>query len=605
MEFTLVRPDAELRALMRDPAYALVAARIRERADYWLEHFTDSPELVSGWSHNYACPFCAGALKFDAESPHAHLCGACGKIAPDTQLLYEAWIMSRRGAIAESLKCAAVLFRAGEGEKYRDYVIRVIDFYADHYMEFDEHGLYAGRGRVMGQSLTEATWGVTLLDALLILGFDGGSEKGQIWHKQLFLPCARMVMAQSGLIHNIPLWHSAFSLGAGAVFRDERLVEQSLRGDLGARNQVLKGFTDEGIWFENSSGYHYYALNAALTVCKFMRVAGREEPEVFARVASGFTGLLKLTYEDGQQPAFNDTPKTAAAQGVRGRVDMFLEGAKVLGGVTDVSRVALAVKDLPTSGSLGDFLYGRPDMPAENPPAYGSVNLAANCMAMLRDGDYEVFAKYGNLHRSHAHPDALQINLYPFATDLGTVGYSSPYHRGWYTRTCAHATVTVDAQSQIHTARGTAEMSADGKRLEMSVPGIADGADANRVIELRDGKLYDETRVTCQGERLIDWFFHAAGDFACEGVFEDAEIAEKDDGYQYFTDVKKWVSGAFQAQWTYQGKSLTLRLTGIPEGARVYTAVSPDSPADHIRHSIIVRAAGPEAVFAAEHRIGE
>ncbi|MCL4176808.1 MAG: heparinase II/III family protein [Verrucomicrobia bacterium] len=59
-------------------------------------------------------------------------------------------------------------------------------------------------------------------------------------------------------------------------------------------------------------------------------------------------------------------------------------------------------------------------------------------MAILKQGNWQVFFHYGQLDASHAHAEALnyevflgQINL---SHDHGTVGYGSPLHREYFTQ---------------------------------------------------------------------------------------------------------------------------------------------------------------------------
>ena len=263
MPYAWIQPREDLKALARDPRYADVVSGMRERVNYWQTNFADTPEQKCGWLHNYVCPKCTGYLHFDVDRPDVHECPECHIRVDNTREIMEAWVYLKRFQIAETLKDAAVLYRMDGQPEDLAFITRVVDFYAQHYVQFEEYGIYAGRGRIMGQSLCEAVWSVNVLKALLIAGFDGKSAQCQRWHQLLFLPIARLVVAQTGMIHNIPLWHAVAAFCAGVFFGDERLVRTTLGGDLGLTQQVTQGFTRDGIWFENSSGYHYYAMAAA------------------------------------------------------------------------------------------------------------------------------------------------------------------------------------------------------------------------------------------------------------------------------------------------------------------------------------------------------
>nr|HML46925.1 heparinase II/III family protein [Clostridia bacterium] len=319
MAWSWIRSGEELLALSKEGAYASIAQGMRRRVDYWKTHFTDWPDRKTGWMHNYVCPVCTGFLTYDPDKPEEHRCPACGIAVENTKLVLEAWMYMRRFEIATTLVDAAILYVLEGDETDAAFVTRVVDFYADHYLEFEEYGINAGRGRIMGQSLDEAVWATNALKALMTIGFDGKSDRGQRWHQRLFLPISRLVVAQTSMIHNIPLWHASCAFCAGLFFGDERLVTTTVSGELGLRNQILKGFTEDSVWFENSTGYHYYAMNAATTACLFARWAGKQDQyvDLFDRVAGAYTALYKLRFRDRTMTAFNDSSRRDGVNGVK------------------------------------------------------------------------------------------------------------------------------------------------------------------------------------------------------------------------------------------------------------------------------------------------
>lgn len=228
--------------------------------------------------------------------------------------------------------------------------------------------------------------------------------------------------------------------------------------------------------------------------------------------------------------------------------------------------------------------------------AYGSVNLPHNCMGMLRSDDLEVFVKYGNLHRSHAHPDALQICIPPFTGDMGTPGYGSPFHSGWFTRTLSHSTFVVDGASQRMDARGTGVLSADGTTFDMEIGDAYEGVTAHRRLVLRGNILEDTMRVSCGESRQVDWVYHGAGDFHFDGTATPAELPGVEASYGYLTHVRR-VEGLTTVRYTVDGKTLSLSIEEMPSGAAVYVANSPDNPADNLRSTVIIRTTGKEAIF--------
>lgn len=598
MPWTWIRPDVELRAAAKQPEYQSILDRLRRRVHYWMDNFTDSTELIPGWGHNYVCPKCASHLLFDSARPGIYHCPACGEDMPPTDELDEAWTYYRRFEISQTVYEAGILYRIEQRDEYADFIRNVVTFYADNYHNFHESGTHAGRGKIQGQSLDESVWGVNVLKGLILLGIDSQSDQAQYWYGRLFLPMARLVMAQQWGIHNIPLWHSAFAVGAGLIFDDEALIRLCYAGsELGARNQVLKGFTEDGIWYENSTGYHYYSLDAATNLCFFIRWAGRENEatDVFQRILDAYLAFLKLGFRDGTMPPFNDGWRQNGLEGLVGKLDTYLGAARLFDGVEGIKgarRVADAISTLNETGRLGGLLYGKVAS-VGMPEPYGTVHLPSNYLAVLRSDRLEVFAKYGNITRSHAHPDALSIAIPGFSEDLGTCGYGSPFYRNWYTQTLSHNTFIVDGQSQNYVAKGTAVLTCEDT-LVMRVSDAYKGVIADRTLHIKADTLEDSLTVDCDAAHTIDWIFHGNGAFKVNGATVSDTIPETDNGYSCLTSVKRYVddTSRFTAQWTLNKRTLSLMLDAVTDDAAIYLAQSPDNPADHQRHAVLVRTRG-------------
>lgn len=605
MAFDWIRPAGELRALAGTAEYRQTVQGMRARVDFWQAHFEDDPAQKCGWMHNYVCPACAGFLRFDERQPLVHACPACGTVAENTRDVLEAWVYQKRQRIAASLRDAAVLYRMYARAEDLAYILRVVEYYAAHYVEFEEYGEHAGRGRIMGQSLDEAVWAVNVLQALLTAGFDGRSAQGRRWHHLLFLPIARLVAAQTGMIHNIPLWHATAAFAAGVFFGDERLVRATLGGELGLTQQITRGFTADGLWFENSSGYHTYAMTAATAMCGFARWAGMETElaGLFGRVAAAYAALPRLMFRDGTLTAFNDAGRAEGGGWLRSALELYLEGARVLAGTPGAEAIAALLQGQDARGARAAFLFGAPAKAAPAAAETGSVHLPHNCVGVLRAGGVEAFFKYGNLHRSHAHPDALQICLPGFSEDLGVTGYGSPFHRGWFTQTLAHSTFVVDGRSQRFDARGTGALSPDGQALHMQVEDAYPGVAARRDLAARDGTLTDRMEIVCDQAHTLDWVFHCAGEAVFSGELTDDALPETDGGYGYLTHVRR-AAGPFSARFTRDGRTLRLAFDELPDGTALYVAESPDNPANRTRHTLLVRTRARRAVIGARYTVG-
>ncbi|MDR0450564.1 MAG: heparinase II/III family protein [Treponema sp.] len=586
MAWTAVRGTDELKADIAGRGYAGAWSAVRENAEWWMANFNDSAETPSGWWHNYYCPSCAAPLEFDRARPGSYKCSACGAVAERTKLLDEAWVYYYRYDLSEALIDAAVAHRVTGEAGFADFVKNTILWYAERYSRFEEHGAWAGRGKVQGQSLDEAVWGVNLLRALKICSLDPFSEEGRRMYRDLFLPMARLVTAQSWGIHNIPLWHASFAAAAALFFDDKKLYQQSMGGDLGARRQVLEGFTADGIWYENSTGYHYYSLEAATYLAAFLKESGleEEEAEFMNRVRDAYLVFPRLSFRDGSLPSFNDSSKSMKAMAERAAIyvaaRLFPESAGEL--------FSVVAGETQNQNSRAKWLYSDPGEPRGAP--LKTEHLPANCIAILRTPDIEVFTKYGNLAASHSHPDALEICIPPFAMDPGNTGYGSPICRDWYRSTAAHCTFTVDGKNQNSTANGSAETRAgpDGaSSIRMEIGGAFEGVRAIRSLKVAGNILEDELELFSDEEHTYDWFFHGAGVFEAQGELVPASINEKENGYSYLKDCHAWTGR--RCSWELRGKRLELDLEEIPQGAAAYVFKTQDNPAIETRRTILLR----------------
>jgi len=184
---------------------------------------------------------------------------------------------------------------------------------------------------------------------------------------------------------------------------------------------------------------------------------------------------------------------------------------------------------------------------------------------------------------------------------LGTAGYGSRLHREWYTKTAAHSTFAIGGASQSRTARGTAEMGADGLSVAAKVTDAYPGATAARAVRIDGNIIYDELTVECENETTIDWFFHARGECTASAVTAEGLAPEGIEG-------REWIEGAsiceapYVFTWTLGDKSLTLKLE-TEGGANVWLIRSPDNPGNLRRYGAVARASGRKAAFKAVYEI--
>ena len=66
-------------------------------------------------------------------------------------------------------------------------------------------------------------------------------------------------------IHNIECWHNAAIGAVGICLKDSELIRISKEDDFGFHHLLNEGVLDDGLWWEGSTSYHFYALAALMT----------------------------------------------------------------------------------------------------------------------------------------------------------------------------------------------------------------------------------------------------------------------------------------------------------------------------------------------------
>ncbi|MGM9652924.1 MAG: heparinase II/III family protein [Eubacteriales bacterium] len=574
-------PDGD--ALLRQAHETSLAART---------DFADQPERLSGWGHNFVCPKCASQMKFDVRMPYSapntYVCPHCGTSASGKNY-DEAWVYYYRSTYAQYLESVALCAVLGDAESL-SFLIRYMDFYAGNYERFPVHGEHAGRGKVMGQSLDEAVWGIALIRAVCICGELIPAEKKDFWYKKLFLPMAELLMPQSRSIDNIQTWLKCCIGMISICFGDEALLSHALDSEFGLRAQIREGFTADGIWRECSLLYHYYTLEALTNFFSLYALRAPDDP-LFSIMEKMYAAPFALSFE-GQLPALNDGwyPLPLA-----GKASLILRAARISEDSSLARQLDFIRETHPEKlRSIPALLYGC--------CTDGSVLLYKATNLALMKRPFHIILKSGVLCHNHRHRDYLSVVLPPFSDDIGTPGYGHPMTGGWYRLAPVHNTVCVDEDQPSAVIASHVEQIPDGVRAVIEEHAWSGLRTASRSLTADGEKLHDVTILKGEGEHVYDWIFHSIGqaEYSCAGT-PASPFGEKN-GYAYFSDIRKMDCGdVFCARFTLtDGRRLLLTVPDA-KGYEIYTARSPGNPADNLRCSVILRKRAADAVFTVHY----
>ncbi len=561
---------------IRSGEYEPACARLRQEAREFLALRMDLPDQQAGFYHDYFCPRHGVELRFDPDRPRAHCCPRDGEVFSGQP--YDAawrWFVNNRLS-AQAFKLA-LLWHVDQDQTCCQRVEEILLGYARRYAAYEpsRDPRPRARGRATFQSLDEAVWLIPLVRAYDLVRGDLDANAQEEVEEKLLRPAAVHIVAQKYWeIHNIECWHNAAIGGVGICLDEPDFVRTAVEEEFGFRHQLEEGIGADGLWWEGSSSYHFYALAALLSQAQ---MAEAMDPSLgqAGRLRQMFRTPVVLAAPDLRLPATNDcwfftsllgdvchgVPPAAALYEVAYGWYGDPEFAWVLEG---------NYKDRPRA-SVEALLYGRELPGGAAEPGMGGVSLEPSGLALLRSGKpawrNHLLLKYGPHGGSHGHPDKLGLSFYagghPLAPDLGTPGYGMDLHESWYRQTLSHNTVVVDGCSQPEAA-GRLQAFDSGTDSPF---GVADarvnweeapyqGVAMRRVILWMETYFLDFFQVACQGERQIDWVcrFNASPEVE-QGLAQKQEVQLKGDGYEHVSNpVAADPEGPVRLQW------------GLPEG---------------------------------------
>ena len=402
---------------------------------------------------------------------------------------------------------------------------------------------------------------------------------------------------------NWQTWHNAALLWAGAVLGDEAMVRAALdRPKNGFAFQMQASVSAEGMWYENSWGYHYYTLSAMTHIAEGARRLGID---LYSHplLRKMYTLAFDYVMADGSLPRFGDAVQDSPDRGVNEEAYAACGDERIL-----------AV--LPRERTWDSILLGR-DMSkqAELPEAASCVIPGAGHAILRTNGPGKLsaamtFGPYGGFH---GHFDKLSFVLFGHGQELAvdpgrakSQAYRLPIHREWYKASVGHNVVLVDGKGQKE---------ADGKLLAFaandSYAAVAadagpafDGVRHRRLLLLAPTYLVvvDELKSADNKERTFDWVYHNLG-AKVTGELPEAEagLGNADPGFKYLRDVKAYgVGEQKQTVLTVAGEKVSTRLL-MParKGDQVFTGTGVFRSVDDRVPVVVLRRTGSRVLFGA------
>ena len=626
IDWTRVRERAA-----KEPWAKRFVERTAAEVDAWIAQYDDSADRKAGWYHAYVCERCSARLTLDLRRPGEHHCPACGHMNRGEKL-DEAWNNMYRGRANAGVLASALLHRLHPDERSMDYIRRVITFYATEYDRFDNEAVAkVFEGKIMNQHLDDAVAMMTILLGMTFVRDELDDAELAFAYEKLFAREADLFDFFAFRIYNIPLWIKCAEAMIGVFFGAQELIDRGFGGRYGVLDQLDRGVTGEGLWYEGSIHYHFYALQPLLYLlfaCRTLGFAGAQVEQLHETVERMLVYPTTIVFRNGRLPNPHDSHPTIT-------LDRYAEQYEYASALYDnplfprvcatINRLAANDGDAARDGARGGARDGDTTDRGDAAPAsiprllfdgaagskpldsLGSVNHPDSCTAMVRSDNTELFVKYGIHTTLHAHPDAITFELAfdneVVSYDLGSGGYASFLFAEWQRLTPSHNTVTTDMGNTRALYEGIVEAcDAEAGLLHVRAKGVYDAVNYARRFRVGDLEVEDRFEIDSRGEHTYDWFFYCAGEVRYG--FETIPVASlgTENGYQHLFDVRRLVTDdEWSVDFVLADKTVCVEMAGAP-ATEVHIVNSYTHSTEHKRYGLMVRRRAECTVYETRYR---
>lgn len=575
-------------------------------------------EGVSGWSHYYFCPDCSVHLLFEIDKKHSHTCPSCHREFSG-EIYDSAWYRLLNDFFTKGAYHLGLLFMlTGEG-KYARKAAAILSEYARYYPEYQVHGNipYNNPGKANAQTLDESSFLKDLAFAYDLVNSEMERDECTYVRERLFREGMEfLIKNRMDQLHN----HEVICDGAIGILAllldDKKALAFALDSKYGLLYQLEEGTLCDGYWFECSTAYHFYALEAFFHYEKFAR-------------HTDASNLLEMRYRKMLDIAFNylreDISFTRindakADQGQIAAYDIF-EFAYAVFRDERILALLRKVYEMKPRFSIESYFFGVKELPSSPValefPSYASDGgLGAS---VIRGNNHEfLLFRHGPYGGEHDHYDRLGISYNyldtPVSEDFGTCGYGAPYHYGYFKHTGTHNTVVLDEENQAPSSGkldfftqedGCTDVSAsvvwtgdypmpDSLTIKEWSSVAYEGVSMTRHLFKSPDYLIDIFTVKGVKEgRSIDFVMHFDGDILALPKLEGVEHFSSKKPFSYLENVQKGVVPSL----SYANGETRTRYYSMENGHTVYLGKGMSNPTNESCQFFIERAYGSDSLF--------
>jgi hypothetical protein len=583
----------------------IVAARVKEAERFVGEPVEFPPR---GGQHNqwYQFDKCEVALK-TVDATH-HQCPKCGKVYSGPP--YDDVIFSQQHSRnLQRMVTAAWAYAISEDKRFAEYAAKVLLGYAQRYEQYPYHSASLDAKSRSGGHLFEQTFNEAAdlsneigpaYDLIHDCGVLSAADHTAI-RDGLLLPILRNIDKNKTGKNNWQTWHDAALIWGGALVRDPAWIQKAIADPQnGFVYQMGVSVSKEGMWYENSWGYHFYTLGALVNIAETAR---RLDIDLWSneRLHKMFTLPVYYTMADGMLPRFGDDVSSSAR-----RVGRLFEPA--YHAYQDPQILAL----LGERASFESLLLGRTAQATAKPAVLESMVFEDAGHAILRtkgEAGLTAAMTFGPYGGFHGHFDKLSFVFYGFGKELGvdpgrarSQAYRLPIHSNWYKATISHNAVLVDKQSQKPAA---GKLLFFGPKSDYTVAAAScddayPGVKHTRWLVMTGTYLLVVDKLQSDTNHRFDWLYHSKGkNVTCDAARDSVAVAGEMPGAEYIHNAKRGTTGAvIRAQ--FEDAGMTTHLTmAAREGTVVTAGDGVGGSVDDRVPMVMIGRDGQEVLFAA------
>lgn len=536
--------------------------RVKRHCDSLLEETLKVPPRGSNWSHYYVNPDNGEVLKTSkqiGEWQWEHLDPKTGKVYyGDPSRLDTDYdgivIFFYHHSLANNAAMLGLAYQLSNDARYAKKAIKLLRDYASRYPKYpirDKYGLsdinaWTGAGRVHVQSLGESLWTLQMAIGADFVWDVLTENDRKVLYDSLFRPATDLILAHRmrDPVHNIECWKNSAVAAVGFLYGDQFLVNSALNDPArGYYQQLNKGLTPEGLWWEMAPSYHFYSFYPLWAVTQMAENNGINID--WSGIRRMLDGPLLMANAQLELPQINDSKPVNL-----GRRALYYDlgysrfgDKKYLPILADYDRSSV-------SGPGGQFLelallYGRGDISQSPGIPAKSTDLKGSGVSTFRVGEgkgqLSITLKYVNPEGWHSHPDILGLSMYrgkeQLLVDPGHTRYSSYLHKGWYKTSIAHNTVVINQSDQAFmgvNGRCLAFDSVANYGVYQTTEGYEDFEFTRAILVLDENSLLVFDQVKTQGKDTLDLALHIAGEW--QDRPPGKPLVLNANGYKYLED---------------------------------------------------------------------